>query len=53
MDEDGLGFVQLAELGGEFFGHDVDVLNILEVPFVELIGGADVDDDDFAFLDEF
>ena len=53
VGEDGLGFVQLAELGGEVFGHDVDVLGVLDVAFAEFIGGADVDDGDFAFQDEF
>ncbi len=53
VDENGLGFVQRAELGGEVCGHDVDVLGVFDVAFTELIRGADVDDGDFPISDEF
>ena len=53
VDEGGLGFVELGELGLEVARHDIDVLRAFDVTVFELVGGAHIDDGDFAFGDDF
>jgi len=52
VDEGGLGFVELGELGFKIGRHDVDVLGTLDVAVFELVSRADVDDGRFAFSDD-
>lgn len=53
VNQRGLGFVEFGELRFEVGGHDVDVLGGFDVTVFELVGRADIDDDGFAFGDDF
>lgn len=52
VDEGGLRFVELAKLGLEVAGHEVDVLGTFDVAVFELVRSAHIDDEGFAFGDD-
>jgi hypothetical protein len=54
VDEVGLRFVEFGGFGFEFgVVEEVDVLGAFDMAFGVFVGGADVEDDDVAFGDEF